>query len=128
MVPEQAVLVLAHLDRATTELRNENLVAALDAHGYSLAILVHQTRANCQHLCLVKLLDCAVGKEDAAGGLGLSFDALHQDAVEERCEGLDGLEGGLGALVVSSWSHQWASLGAHTILICVAWMRVVPSV
>lgn len=95
MVPEQAVLLLADLDGAATELRNEDLVAGLDAHGYPLAVLVLEAGTDGEDLGLVKLLDGAVGEEDAGGGLGLGLHALHQNAIEEGCEGLDVLEHGL---------------------------------
>jgi hypothetical protein len=95
VVPEQCVLLLADLDGAAAELRNQNLVAGLDAERNALAILVVKTGADSEDLALVELLDGAIGKEDASGGLGLGLHALHEDAVEERCEGLDVLEEGL---------------------------------
>lgn len=95
-VPEQCVLLLADLDGTAAELRNEDLVAGLDAHGHALAVLVGETGANGEDLALVELLDSAVGEEDARGSLGLGLDALHQNAVKERCEGLDVLEERLG--------------------------------
>lgn len=95
MVPEQSVLILADLDGATAELGDQDLVASGNAHGYPLAVLVLEAGADGEDLALVELLDGAVGEEDAGGGLGLGLHALHQDAVEERGEGLDVLEHGL---------------------------------
>lgn len=95
VVPEQCVLLLADLDGATAELRNQDLVAGLDAERNALAILVVKAGADGEDLALVELLDSAVGEEDARRGLGLGLHALHEDAVEERCEGLDVLEEGL---------------------------------
>lgn len=92
VVPEQAVLLLADLDGAAAELGNEDLVAGLDAKGYPLAFLVLEAGANGENLGLVELLDGAVGEEDAGGGLGLGLDALDENAVKERSEGLDVLE------------------------------------
>lgn len=94
MVPEQAVFLLADLNRAAAKLRDQDLVAGADAHGYSLAFPVHHAGAYSQHLCLVELLHGAVGEEQTTGGLGLSFHALHENAVQKRCEGFDGLESG----------------------------------
>jgi hypothetical protein len=95
VVPEQSELLLADLDGAATELGNEDLVTGLDAQRYPLAVLVVEAGADGEDLALVELLDGAVGEEDAGGGLGLGLHALHQNAVEERCEGLDVLEHGL---------------------------------
>lgn len=100
MVPEQSELLLANLDGAAAELRNQNLVAGLDAQRNALAILVVKTGADGEDLALVELLDGAVGEEDASGSLGLGLHALHEDAVEERCEGLDVLEEGLWKALV----------------------------
>jgi hypothetical protein len=95
VVPEQCELLLADLDGAATELRNQNLVAGLDAQRNALAILVVEAGADGKDLALVELLDGAIGEEDASGGLGLSLHALHENAVKERCERLDVLEKGL---------------------------------
>lgn len=95
MVPEQSELLLADLDGAAAELRDEDLVTGLDAQRYPLAVLVVEAGADGEDLALVELLDGAVGEEDAGRGLGLGLHALHQNAVEERCEGLDVLEHGL---------------------------------
>jgi hypothetical protein len=95
VVPEQSELLLANLDGAAAELGNQNLVAGLDAQRYALAILVVKTGADGEDLAFVELLDSAIGKEDASGGLGLGLHALHENAVEKRCEGLDVLEEGL---------------------------------
>ena len=102
MVPEQSELLLADLDGAATELGDEDLVTGLDAQRYPLAVLVVETGADGEDLALVELLDGAVGEEDAGGGLGLGLHALHEDAVEERCEGLDVLEEGLVESIVVS--------------------------
>lgn len=83
--------------RRRTYLRDQNPVAALDAHGHPLAVLVERAGADGKHLALVELLDARLGQEDAACRLGLGLDALHQHAVEQRDEGLDGADrGGLG--------------------------------
>jgi hypothetical protein len=95
VVPEQSELLFADLDGAAAELGDKDLVAGLDAQRYPLAVLVVEAGADGEYLALVELLDGAVGEEDAGGGLGLGLHALHQDAVEERCEGLDVLEHGL---------------------------------
>lgn len=102
MVPEQSELLLADLDGAATELGDEDLVTGLDAQRYPLAVLVVEAGADGEDLALVELLDGAVGEEDAGGGLGLGLHALHEDAVEERCEGLDVLEEGLVESIVVS--------------------------
>ena len=102
MVPEQSELLLADLDGAATELGDEDLVTGLDAQRYPLAVLVVEAGADGENLALVELLDGAVGEEDARGGLGLGLHALHEDAVEERCEGLDVLEEGLVESIVVS--------------------------
>jgi hypothetical protein len=95
VVPEQSELLLADLDGAAAELGDEDLVAGLNAQRYPLAVLVVEAGADGEDFALVELLDGAVGEEDAGGGLGLGLHALHQDAVEERREGLDVLEHGL---------------------------------
>lgn len=95
VVPEQSELLLADLNGAATELRNQDLVAGLDAERDPLAILVVEAGADGEDLALVELLDGAVREEDAGGGLGLGLHALHEDAVEEGSERLDVLEEGL---------------------------------
>lgn len=70
-------------------MRNQNLVAGSDTHREALAILVKGTGANSEDLGLVLLLDAALRKEDAGGGLSLGLDALDQDAVQEGSEVLD---------------------------------------
>jgi hypothetical protein len=84
--PSYAVL------HARTHLRNQNLITSSNTHSYPLAILVQSAGSHGQNLGLVQLLDGGLGQEDAAGGLRLGFDALDQDAVEERCEGADGFQ------------------------------------
>jgi hypothetical protein len=103
VVPEQCELLLADLDGAAAELRNQNLVAGLDTQRNALAILVVEARADSKDLALVELLDGAIGEEDASGGLGLGLHALHEDAVEQRCEGLDVLEHGLVRGLLLAW-------------------------
>lgn len=76
-----------------TYLWDKHSVTGLHTHWYPLAVLVHGTRANCQHLGLVQLLYCRLGKEDTTGGLCLGLCALDEDSVEERRKGLDGLDG-----------------------------------
>lgn len=123
-VAEQVVFVLADLDGATavlqaflsvsssvrrlcrlhisgsarelhrTYLRDQDLVARLDTHGYSLALAIEATGTDGQDLGFVQLLDAGLGQEDAAGRLGLGFDALDQNAVEEGGERADGFQGG----------------------------------
>ena len=80
MVPEQAVLLLADLDGAAAELRNQDLVTGLDADGNAVAGLVECARANGEDLGLVQLLDGGLGQEDAACGLGLGLEALDEHA------------------------------------------------
>ena len=96
VVPEQAVLLLTDLDRGTAKLGNQDLVARLHADGNAVARLVVCAGADGEDLGLVQLLDSGLGQEDAGCGLGLGLETLHQDAVEEGCEGADGLEGRLG--------------------------------
>ena len=98
MISEERVLVLTDLDGRATELRDQDLVTGLDRRGNALSISVESARADGQHLGLVQLLDGGFGEEDTAGGLGLSLDALDQNAVEKGGEGLDGL-GGDGRLL-----------------------------
>ena len=69
--------------QTTTYLRNQHLVARLHRNSNSLALLVQTTGADGQHLCLIELLDAALGEEEAAGSLGLGFYPLHEDTVEE---------------------------------------------
>lgn len=72
-----------------TYLWNQNLVARLYTRCNPLAILVKCTGSNSQYFCLVQLLHCGLGEEDAGRGLGLGLHALDEDAVEERGDGLD---------------------------------------
>lgn len=95
VVPEQAVLVLANLDRAAAELRNQDLVARLYADSNTVSALVEGAGADSQNLGLVQLLDRRLGQEDTGGGLGLRLNALDQNTVEEGGERADGLEGRL---------------------------------
>jgi hypothetical protein len=74
--------------------RNQHPIASLNARLHDLALLVETARANGQDSRLVQLLDGRLWEEDAAGGLGFGLDALDEDAVQERRQGLDGLESG----------------------------------
>lgn len=94
MVPEERVLLLANLDRAAPVLRHQHLVSRLYRARHALALAVEAARPDGEHLGLVELLDGGLGEEDAAGGLGLGFDALDEDAVEEGGKGADGFQGG----------------------------------
>jgi hypothetical protein len=78
-----------------TYLRNQHLVARLHTRLHALALLVECAGPDGEHLCLVELLDGAVGEEDAGCRLGLGLDALDEDAVEEGRDAADGFDGGL---------------------------------
>lgn len=93
-VAEELVFLLADLYRGAAVLGNQDPVAGVDAHGDALAVLVKGAGADGQDLGLVELLDARLGQEDAAGGLGLGLDALHQHPVQQGDEGLDRSEGG----------------------------------
>lgn len=113
MVPEEMVFVLADLDGTSTvlhhgcqqtdthsllnsvatHLRDQNAVAGLHRDPHPLAIFIESARAHGEYLGLRQLLDSGFGEEDSGGGLGLGLDALDEDAVEERCKGLDGAKG-----------------------------------
>ena len=103
MIAEKRILILTNLDGRTTKLRNQNLVAGLDRRSNALSIAVKGAGANSQNFGLVEFLDGRLGEEDAAGGLGLGLDALDEDAIEERCEGFDGLGGDGGLWWVLVW-------------------------
>lgn len=81
--PGKRPLLLAHLG-------NQHAVARRHTHGRPLAVLVQAARPDSQHLGFVELLDARLGQEDAAGRLGVGFDALYQDSIQKRNEGLDG--------------------------------------
>lgn len=115
MVPEEMVLVLADLDRASTvlhhhqqtsttstsrnqhwgssHLRNQNAVAGLHRNLHPLALFIESTWAHGEDLGLRQLLDGRLGEEDSRGSLDIGLDTLDEDAVEEGREGLDGAEG-----------------------------------
>ena len=65
------------------------MVTLSNAHGDLGAIAVNGTRANCENLGNVLLLDAALREEDPGGSLGLGLDALDQDTVEKGSEALD---------------------------------------
>lgn len=102
MVPEQRVLLLANLDRRSTELGDQDLVAGPHADGNTVAGLVVCARADSEHLGLVQLLDSCLGQEDAGCSLGFGLQALHQHAVEQRGKGTDRLEGRLELLLAGA--------------------------
>ncbi|KAI6759256.1 hypothetical protein HG530_009936 [Fusarium avenaceum] len=93
-VAEELEFLLAGLDGRTAELRDQDTVTDGNTHGQSVALLVHSTRANGQHLGLVELLNAGLGQEDAAGGLGLGLDTLDEDTVKEGSKSSDGLDRG----------------------------------
>lgn len=95
MVPEQAQFLLANLDWATAELRDQNLVAGLHAGCDALSVLIEGAGADGNDFCFVEVLDGRLGEEDASCSLGFGLDALHKDAVEEGCNAADRLDGGL---------------------------------
>lgn len=98
-IPEEMVLLIANLDRRATILRDQHAVAGLDTHGHALALLVEETGSDGEDLALVQLLDAGLREEDAAGGLGLGLNALHEDAVQQGDEVLDRSESGRLELV-----------------------------
>ena len=77
-----------------TYLGDQHAVAVLNTHRQPLALAVERAGADGQDLALVELLDARLGEEDARGGLGLGLDALHEHAVEQGDESLDGAERG----------------------------------
>jgi hypothetical protein len=79
---------------ADSYLGNENAVANGNAHGQALALLVQTTGSDGQDLGLVQLLNARLGQEDAAGSLGLSLDALDENAVQQGGQRADGSDGG----------------------------------
>ena len=93
MVTEERELLLSDLDRASTELRNQDLVTGSNTGSDPLALLVQGAGADGEHLGLIKFLDSTVRKEDSGCGLGLGLDALDEDAVEKRGDAADGLDG-----------------------------------
>lgn len=98
MVPKQAQLLLANLDRAAAILRDKHLVADRHARRNALAVPVERAGAHGYDFSFVELLDGGLGQEDAGCGFGFGFEALHEDAVEERGDGADGFYGGLGGV------------------------------
>lgn len=122
VVPEDVILVLLHRDRSSPVLRNQHLVAGPHAAGHPLAFLVEPAGSHGENLCFIEILDGAFGQENAAGGLGIGLYALHEHAIEERRERLDGLErGGLGAESQSGrpmQAREW-NAGDCTIMVSV---------
>lgn len=76
----------------TTHLRNQNLITWRNTTRNSLAILIQSTRTDRQNPCLVQFLDARFRQEDATRCLGLHFDTLDQDTIEQRRKGFDGFE------------------------------------
>lgn len=91
----------------STYLWNQNLVSNRHGTADSLPILIETTGSNSQHLRLVQFLDTRLWEEDSRGGLSLGLDALHQDAVEQGSEGLDGLECGSLQIELISFAMTW---------------------
>ena len=77
-----------------TYLGDQDTVTGANAHGDTLALAAKGAGADGEDLGLVELLDAGLGQEDAAGGLGLGLDALHQHPVQERDQRLDRADGG----------------------------------
>jgi hypothetical protein len=88
-IPEQRKLLLAHLHGTPPILRNQHLIPLLNGHDYPVPALVQSTGADGENFGFAEFFDGRLGQEDAAGSLGLGFDALHEDAVEEGDEGAD---------------------------------------
>ena len=78
--------------RGETYLGDQNAVTSADAHRDTLAVAVNCTGTNSENLSLVLLLDAALRKEDARGGLSLGLDTLDEHAVQERRKVLDAAE------------------------------------
>lgn len=57
VIAEEVKFVIADLERATTELWDEDLVACCHAHGCPRAVLVEPAGPNSQDLGLIELLD-----------------------------------------------------------------------
>lgn len=100
-------------------LRNQNLVALRNAHWYPLAVLVHGSWTNSQHLCLIELLHCGLREEDTTGSLCFGLNALDEDTVEERGESLDGLEGGRLMNVALALRRFWRHTASYHLDECV---------
>jgi hypothetical protein len=80
--------------KAPTYLRNQHLIPRRHARRDPPPLLIQPPRPHRQHLRLVQLPDAALRQEDPARRFRLRFDALYEDAVEERGEGFDRFEGG----------------------------------
>jgi hypothetical protein len=84
-----------------THLWDQNLISDCHAARDSLAILIQAAGPDGQNPRLVKLLDARLREEDAGRSTGFSLNALDEDAVEQRGEGLDRFEcGGLFVFVL----------------------------
>lgn len=86
--------ISAYAGVAQTHLRNQDPVSHRHAHRQALPLFIYPAGADGQDFGLVELLLRRLGDEDAAGGLGLGFEPLHEDAVEEGGDGFDGFDGG----------------------------------
>ena len=74
------------LDLGAAPLAEQHAVAGLDVEGNDLAGLVARAGTDGDDLALHRLLFGSVGNDDAAGGLGVFFDAANDDAVMKRTE------------------------------------------
>lgn len=81
-----------HLDEAY--LGNQNTVTLGHTHGHAVSIFAQGAGSNGENLAFIELLDAGLWQKDAASSLGLGLDALDQNAVQERDEGLDGSDRG----------------------------------
>ena len=57
MISEQMIFLLADLDGTASVLRNQYFIAFLDAHGYSLSLLVEATWSDRENLRFVEFFD-----------------------------------------------------------------------
>lgn len=110
VVPEQAQLLLTNLDRATAKLRDQDLVAGLHAGCNALSVPVQRSGSDSDDFGLVEFLDGRLRQENTRCGLGLGLDALDENAVEERGNGADRLDGRLNCAECQYEAMLWELL------------------
>jgi len=96
-VLEEVVLLVADFYRVATPAREENAVAGFDRERDDVALAVGGAGSDRDDRGLgERRRGCGGGQEDARRGFGVWLEALDEDAVEERGDGADGLDGERG--------------------------------
>lgn len=91
LISVDQVFLVTQFDLSSAIARDDHCVAHLHAHGDHLTLGVPSSHANGQHFGLIDLLLGRVGQQNSTSRFGLCLQLLHQNAIRQGHESLEGL-------------------------------------